>query len=532
MAKNILALASSEALSFFMQSENYFNQELPKYINFAPMLREIERKIGSRPFADCCSGINPADTEAVNFTMLCNKDGKYAVRPKSLINPYLYYFLCREICIDKNWQFIKNCFKDFTVPNIKACALPLIPEKEEPFYHSTTVMHWWNSIEQGTLELSLEYRYMFISDITNCYGSVSHQDLRKALCRKGTAREDMSGNLLAGAICYYLGAMQEGRNSELPQCSTVSDFIAEIILGYADLLLSEKLTALGITCYRVLRYRDDYRIFSNNKEELETISYELQRILEKLSFRMNPGKTSENEDLVLKALKADKLYYIENTPVFNKKGCDFDGIEKHLFFILQFGRKFPNSGQVKTLLNDLDKRIEKRIEDGIKIQENLKAMVAVLTQIALDNVLSAQLAIRTASLLLNQADDIDAAIKICALMVKKILAQPNSDYTQIWLQDMTVYIDHEAGLCPYNNKLCRIVAGEDLSLWNSDWLKAEARVSEKFVFTDLENEKETADDSEILTKVTVPLVRKIDVAATADYADFSTEFFIVDEDAS
>lgn len=30
-------------------------------------------------------------------------------------------------------------------------------------------------MEQRSIELSLEYRYMFVTDITNCYGSVNPQ---------------------------------------------------------------------------------------------------------------------------------------------------------------------------------------------------------------------------------------------------------------------------------------------------------------------------------------------------------------------
>lgn len=44
------------------------------------------------------------------------------------------------------------------------------------------------------------------------------------------------------------------------------DFIAEIVLGYADTQLAEKMEKENITRYQILRYRNDYRIFVNNPQ--------------------------------------------------------------------------------------------------------------------------------------------------------------------------------------------------------------------------------------------------------------------------
>lgn len=49
----------------------------------------------------------------------------------------------------------------------------VLAEQNERFHKSTTILNWWNSMEQRSIELSLEYRYMFVTDITNCYGSVN-----------------------------------------------------------------------------------------------------------------------------------------------------------------------------------------------------------------------------------------------------------------------------------------------------------------------------------------------------------------------
>jgi hypothetical protein len=73
---------------------------------------------------------------------------------------------------------------------------------------------------------------------------------------------------------------------------------------------------------------------------------------------MNSQKTKISESIVTDAVKADKLAYIYNTPIYNKKGVDFDSFEKHLLYILMFSRQYPDSGSVRTMLSDIDKRIE------------------------------------------------------------------------------------------------------------------------------------------------------------------------------
>ena len=65
--------------------------------------------------------------------------------------------------------------------------------------------------------------------------------------------------------------MSYGQTNGIPQGSTLMDFIAEILLGYADCLLYNKLKEKKISDYRILRYRDDYRIFVHSSQEGELV---------------------------------------------------------------------------------------------------------------------------------------------------------------------------------------------------------------------------------------------------------------------
>lgn len=498
--KNILSLESKDAMDFFLKSEQYHGFELPEYFVFDELLQNIKEVVEDKPYEECLQDeISPENLSDVNLDILLNKDGRYAVRPIILANPFLYYFLVREICNEQSWTLIKKLFEKFQVPHITSCALPVIPKEKEPFHKSTTIINWWSSMEQRSIELSLEYRYMFVTDITNCYGSVNPQAFDWAFSFKDTQYEKDNESSISKSIQKYLRAFQQGRNIGIPQGSAIFDFIGEIILGYSDLLLHEAIQKAGITNpYEIIRYRDDYRIFCNDKDVLEKISYILQHVLESLNFRMNSKKTKISDSIVTDAVKPDKLTYIYNTPIFNKKGCDFDSFEKHLLYILMFARQYPDSGSIKTMLSDIDKRMEdwlKPYEEEVttipileddepkteKITKqrrlvggSVRAMSAVCTQIALENVGCCHYALRVLSRMVDSLKDENEKSAIISLVYSKLCNQPNSDYNQLWLQNITYQQDKKNGISPYNMRLCRVVAGDkSVELWNNKWVKPE-----------------------------------------------------------
>lgn len=363
--KTIFDLSADEALDFLMQNDRYVTTEMPEYLNFDPVLAFAREHIADTSIDKCLKDINPENMSDANYDIMLNKDGRYAVRVLSLSNPFLYYLLAREICTPEHWAAILDDFKVFgSAPHIQAVGIPVIPADKENFHKATTILNWWNRFEQIAVKLSLDYRYMFVTDITNCYGTIELQTVEKALSRKGTASEvDVKTD-----IVRILTMLRQGRNIGLPQGSTLYDIVAEIVLGYADMLLREALERDGITeGYEILRYRDDYKVFANDKDLLERISYTLQHVLEGLNLRLNSAKTRISDSIITDSIKPDKLAYIYNTPIYNnKKQCDFDGIQKQLLFILQFGRQYPNCGQMRMLLSKLSSWIEEYIENVAK----------------------------------------------------------------------------------------------------------------------------------------------------------------------
>lgn len=507
--KTIFDLSADEALDFLMQNDRYVTTEMPEYLNFDPVLAFAREHIADTSIDKCLKDINPENMSDANYDIMLNKDGRYAVRVLSLSNPFLYYLLAREICTPEHWAAILDDFKVFgSAPHIQAVGIPVIPADKENFHKATTILNWWSRFEQMAVKLSLDYRYMFVTDITNCYGTIELQTVEKALSRKGTASEvDVKTD-----IVRILTMLRQGRNIGLPQGSTLYDIVAEIVLGYADMLLREALERDGITeGYEILRYRDDYKVFANDKDLLERISYTLQHVLEGLNLRLNSAKTRISDSIITDSIKPDKLAYIYNTPIYNnKKQCDFDGIQKQLLFILQFGRQYPNCGQMRMLLSKLSTWIEEYIENVAKNQkskakpkveakpgeedaedkkiqkrpgtiiEDIMAMSAIAAQIAAENLNSAHYALKVISQMLStisdeQVEKGEQASKdeIVTKVLNRLGSMQNSDYLKIWLQNLAVKAEYKGDYSFADGKgngLCHLVCGADANLWNNSFL--------------------------------------------------------------
>lgn len=514
--KPITELSPEEAMAFLMESEQYCRTELPKYFDFSGVLAYAKEAVGEKNLKECTvKGMSPADLDKVNLDMMTNKDGRYGVRPLTLANTFLYYMMVRDICSESTWKGIQECFSLFKDEHIEACAIPMVKmdDRPETFRGSTAVLHWWNSMEQTSIELSLKYRYMFVSDITNCFGQINPESIGWALARKGTEHETTDNDRLGKDIQEYLHAMQHGRNIGIPQGSTLFSFIAEIILGYSDMLFAkevrvaqEKKELPADLDYHVLRYVDDYRIFCNDRDALDRLSYILQRVLERFNFRMNTSKTKITNSIISDSIKPDKLFYIFNTPIESKHtyrdeddkperkyAYDFDGFQKHLLYIYEFSRRFPNAGQLKNQLSAFSRRLEdflsdtRTVETGKKgkkggktkeiqnhLWENKPVMIAIAAQIAEENVGSAHYALRVASQILAdmKEDEMEKKRELIRLIYEKLRFQPNSSFTQVWLQNITHSSDDWSGdRTPYDMPLCRLVAGQSECLWNNSWLK-------------------------------------------------------------
>lgn len=477
--KNILELSHEEALEYFMCSDNYFTYSLPKYISFQPILDYVRELVKNLSYDDCrLNNCNASDYEDVNYKLLDNKDCNYLYRPLTIANPFLYYLTVKLITKKENWSTIQERFELYKNEHFEVSSIPL-QKNDKTNSTRVSILHWWENLEQRTIELSLEYKYMFKTDITNCYPSIYTHAIDWAISGKTVAKNNKNKKDRLGAqLDTFIRGFQYGQTNGIPQGSCLFDLIAELVLGFCDYEIAQKIEAADIKNYKILRYRDDYRIFSDSKEELEKIVLLMQNIFFELNFQMNTSKTVQTERIVRDAIKKDKLDYFQYAPLYSVHqgesddehdiNCVYDSYYKELYFILIFAEKHPNSGIVLTLLSNLNTRIHKKE----KIYENIKVLIALVVEITLMCVRAHQISMSIISYLLKDLDN-DVKEEIIFNIKKRFNQIPNTGAIQIWLQRITYHLDLKNEHALYDEPICKLVAGGDVKLWNFSWLKPE-----------------------------------------------------------
>jgi len=491
--KNILNLNEKEARKFFLKKDSYVNFDLPFYFSFKELLDKIDKKLNGKKLSDYRKQ-TPRDFDDINYQLISNKDGKYAWRPFQLIHPAIYVSLVHKITEKENWKLIKERFKVFQKnKKIECQSLPVISEKETETDKKAQILTWWKMIEQKSLILAMEYRYVLHTDIMDCYGTIYTHSVPWAIHKKKEAKKKENRtkqSLIGVAIDFHLQDMSYGQTNGIPQGSILMDFIAEIVLSYVDLLLSKKLRILKITKYKILRYRDDYRIFTNNPLEAEQITKTLSEILQSLGLRLHPEKTKASEDIIKSSIKPDKRYWISNKRITGNK-------QKWLIQLYLLSEKFPNSGTVDTQMRDFLKVLEK----SKRKDQNIETLISLVTEIALRNPRVISTSVAILSLLISQVKDKSRKIVLVDKIRTKFNQVPNSSFLKVWFQRLYLKIDKSI---KYQEPLCKKVLDNNEKIWNTEWLNDDfQKLFEKTVIVKTETIKK------LKSKVSKKEVKKI-----------------------
>lgn len=512
--KCVLDMTSMEARAFFLKSSSYFSGNLPTYFDFTSILNEVSKIMDGKKLNDVWYR-KPGNYRNVNRKIIMNKDGKYAWRQLQIIHPFIYVDLVNLITEEKNWNLVRKLFSEFdntsNASKIRCISIPK-QSKSKLSDIGNTILGWWKNSEQALIKYSLDFDYCLQTDVTDCYPSIYTHSISWALHGINVAKSNRSLDLLGNKIDKSIQSMQNMQTNGIPQGSVLMDFIAEMILGYSDKLLSEELSKEGINNYQIVRYRDDYKIFSDSKEDVEKILKTLSIILYDLNLKLNSAKTYLYDDIILDGIKPDKLYWttkyesfvdyfptkkdlldISNKDIPREEDDIFDdllnkkekkrpsfkiSIQKHLLEIKIMAEKYPNCGQLKKSLTDL---YLYRIKQMSKMPDDVEQIVSILVSIMIKNPTTIQHCVvilgRILEFYKNEPKQVSVFI---SKILKKYSKLPNTDLVEIWLQRFTVLLNADEQFS-YQSNLCQFVNGNsDVSFWNSEWLKKEYRTADKW----------------------------------------------------
>lgn len=523
-SKTILEMSGEEAKKYFLKANSYFSTQLPEYFELSNVIREAQKMLGNSKLEDISYSLktiqeerskNPnfdgellKDCVDANIKIMSNKDAKYAWRPLTLIHPIIYVDLVNQITLEKNWDGIVKRFKEFQKDDRVICTSIPIESTVQKSDQTVQILSWWKNLEQAQIKMSLDFEYCIQSDITDCYPSIYTHTISWALHGKEWAKvhrhsKDGIGNMIDTKI----QSLQGGQTNGIPQGSVLMDFIAEMVLGYADLQLLELVEKAKIEKeFKILRYRDDYRIFSNHLDVAEKIMKLLSEVLLDLNLKINSKKTFLCTDIIIDGIKPDKLYWtvqssnlIERETVVTKEIIrELDNtiaeksyterkfyykltLQKHLLQIKILGDKFPNCGQLLVALKDFYKNRVMKLNVDENQLDDIPQLISIVTSIMIKNPRTIQICVAILHRLLSFLDDIDEIEKIIDLIISKYSSLPNADFVEIWLQNISVINNRDR---KFRSPLCQKVVNPEKLIWNSQWLSLEKRLDESMLINE------------------------------------------------
>ena len=456
----VLELSSTDARSHFLKGSSYFNGDFPKYIGFEPILQAVAAVLGGGSYNDFKKS-RPHNLPNVNYSFTANKDGRLAWRPLELIHPAIYVSIVNAITEEANWTTIKARMAEFEGGAVECCSAPVVSTNHQSDV-ATQVKGWWLAVEQRSLANSLEYSHLLHTDVTDCYGALYTHSIPWALhglsiAKAGKNKDSLIGNILDS----HIQAGRYGQTNGISQGSVLMDFIAEIVLGYVDSLIN---TELGnVSDVKILRFRDDYRIFSNTQERAEEVLKTVSDKLRTVGMRLGVSKTIACRNVIEGSIKPDKLAGIELQDLGT---ANAKTIQKQLLRLHAFGQRYPNSGALKRLVSEFHSNISTQKE----CPDDLSVQVAVATDIAHSSPSTFPAVAGILSHLISLAPENEKPV-LWARVREKMARIPYNGYLEVWLQ--RVIKPKALGLTFESNEpLCQIVNGLKPTLWDCSWISS------------------------------------------------------------
>ncbi len=460
--KNLIDATFEEGRTHFLKGSSYFNNDLPDYLSFEPILEKVSKILKGQSYNSF--GSSPAKFQDVNYSLVANKDGRFSWRPYEMMHPVIYVSLVNTICCEKNWAQIKARLASFENGSVLCCSSPVISQDANSD-QAANIQNWWQKVEQKSIELSLEYSHVLNTDVTDCYGALYTHSIAWALEGLEKAKKSKGNKkLLGNQIDKLIQDSRYGQTNGICQGSVLMDFIAEIVLGYVDSLITEELG--DSDDFRILRYRDDYRIFANSDQRSEEVLKVVSDKLRLVGMRLGVAKTFISTNVIAGSIKEDKLSGISLQDLGETNAKT---IQKQLLRLHTFGRKFPNSGALRRLVGDLHVKISKKSKKSKKSKNfsDLKVQIAIATDIAVVSPATFPAIAATLSHLISLADPKDKS-DLWGLVQKKMTRVPYNGYLEIWLQRVIKPLDIQF---ESNEAICLIVDGRSADLWESKWIK-------------------------------------------------------------
>jgi hypothetical protein len=414
---------------------------------------------------------DPKSLETVNYRLIGNKNGKFDWRPFELIHPVIYASLVNLMTEPNAWGELIVRFNTFKKTNLIDCVSLPIASNSRLSKKGKQIKNWWEEVEQRTLELSLEFDYIFQTDIASCYPSIYTHSIPWALYGKESGKKNKHTQNLGNSIDQHLMSMNYGQTNGIPQGSMLMDFIAELVIGYADEQFTERVRReeIDTASFKIIRYRDDYKIFTNNPQEAEQLVKILTEVFIDLGMKLNADKTFESKEILIDGLKRDKLGWLQSNAEYVSRSKKYP---QRIQLLHSFANMYPNSGTLVKQITKLHKDLRTQ-SLVIGDQRIKKVMIAYIVDIAINHPKAYSVCSAVLSKLLTLITNKKVKQEIFTNIMRKFAKVPNTGLIEVWLQRIILKQTDYSIL--FREPLCEIAAGKQFFLWDVSWLKPEVQ---------------------------------------------------------
>jgi RNA-directed DNA polymerase len=257
-----------------------------------------------------------------------------------------------------------------------------------------------------------------------------------------------------------------------------------------DTLIESQLERLDEV--RILRYRDDYRVFANSDESAEAALKAISDSLRTVGMRLGVAKTVSYRSVIEGSVKADKLAGLE---LQDLGATTANTVQKQLLRLHAFGQKYTNSGALRRLIADFHSGVVQQQDPP----EDIAVQLAIASDIAFVSPATFPAVAGILSHLISLAPSTDKT-GLWAAVRRKMARIPYNGYLEVWLQRV-IQPKGVGGEFDSPEPICRIVNGEPVPLWENAWISNNSLKQvldvEGIVIGEVDEEQEVLQPDEI-----------------------------------
>ncbi len=367
--KELLDKIDKSKIADWLLNEGYF----PEQYVLPPSFQTTDFELKNEPYNSDLSDLARRDLISISYPKTLLTSRNFAIQDPRNYHDIVYWMM-------DDWSLILDkLFHDELKIYPYSFPIPVTARSSgalSPLRSGRMIYEWLEMAEKDMIAEASEYNLIIRTDIKNFYNSIYTHSIAWALHGREKALQDIgSYNLVGNKIDRLVQYANDARTNGIPVGSALSDLIAEIVLTSIDRKVSNELEDIN---FLGTRFKDDYRILCNSKEDAKTILRALSEELNQFNLLLNEKKTHILELPEGLYRKHDREYFPHSLK--GKEKISFKEFELTLLNALDIHREYPGTSLLEKFLNELfDNDYNLKIEFSNNTKTQRKQLIKTIS---------------------------------------------------------------------------------------------------------------------------------------------------------